>query len=287
MTAPPAGCCDRPVRASPQIGSPLVIAHRGGRAEALPEHTLEAYRRAIEDGADGLECDVRLTRDGHLVCIHDRRLDRTSNGRGRVSASTLDELASARLRSWHAGHVGNAGHAGPDDNGGDPARVLTLEALLAPAVDAGRPLRLLIETKHPSRFGAAVEEGVVDLLRRFGLAAGDRDARVSPPSSCRSHRSRCAGCGRSRRPCPRRSCSSCRSRSRGTAGRRSVPRCSDPGSRAARPGPSWCAGPTSGACRCTCGRSTREDDVDYAAQLRGGRDHHRPAGRTCCPGLGR
>ena len=60
-----------------------------------------AYLRAIDEGVDGLECDVRLTRDGHLVCIHDSRLERTSDGRGRVSAATLDELERLDFGSWH------------------------------------------------------------------------------------------------------------------------------------------------------------------------------------------
>jgi glycerophosphoryl diester phosphodiesterase len=140
--------------------APLVFAHRGSSA-ALPEHTLEAYRQAIEEGADGLECDVRLTRDGHLVCIHDRRLDRTSNGRGRVSASTLDELERLDF-GWRA--------STPASPAGVARRVLTLDRLLTTALEAGRPLRLLIETKHPSRFGAAVEERLVESLYRHGLA---------------------------------------------------------------------------------------------------------------------
>src|SRR5690349_20540843 len=78
----------------------LVFAHRGASAE-LPEHTLAAYLRAIEQGADGIECDVRLTRDGHLVCIHDSRLDRTSNGSGRVSRARLAELELLDFGSWH------------------------------------------------------------------------------------------------------------------------------------------------------------------------------------------
>jgi glycerophosphoryl diester phosphodiesterase len=61
---------------------PSVVAHRGA-SDTSPEHTLTAYREAIEAGADGLECDVRLTADGHLVCVHDRRIERTSTGRGR------------------------------------------------------------------------------------------------------------------------------------------------------------------------------------------------------------
>ena len=60
------------------MNQPLVFAHRGS-SHALPEHTLPAYLRAIQEGADGLECDVRLTQDGHLVCVHDRRIDRRIN----------------------------------------------------------------------------------------------------------------------------------------------------------------------------------------------------------------
>jgi glycerophosphoryl diester phosphodiesterase len=123
----------------------------------LPEHTLAAYQQAIEAGIDGLECDVRLSRDGHLICIHDRRLDRTSNGRGRVSAATLAQLELLDFGSWHAPR---------------PHPVLTLRRLLEAVVDAGRPLRLLIETKHPSRFGAQVEQRLIALLAQFGLTDG-------------------------------------------------------------------------------------------------------------------
>ncbi|MGP3990982.1 glycerophosphodiester phosphodiesterase family protein [Streptomyces sp. 3N207] len=72
---------------------------------AAPEHTLAAYRRAIEEGADGLECDVRLTADGHLVCVHDRRVNRVSNGRGAVSALELAELAALDFGSWKGRHA--------------------------------------------------------------------------------------------------------------------------------------------------------------------------------------
>jgi glycerophosphoryl diester phosphodiesterase len=142
---------------------PLVFAHRGSSI-AFPEHTLDAYLRALEEGADGLECDVRLTRDGHLVCLHDRRLERTSNGAGPVSAYTLEQLRRLDFGSWH---------------GSGPAGLLTLDALLDAVIGrvgsgsgtvAGRPLRLLIETKHPARQGAAVEQRLVELLRRRGLA---------------------------------------------------------------------------------------------------------------------
>ncbi len=133
--------------------APLVFAHRGSSA-ALPEHTVAAYEFAIAEGVDGLECDVRLTRDGQLVCIHDALIDRTSNGRGRVSAMTLAELDRFDFARGT----------------GRPERILTLDRLLTTALAAGRPLQLLIETKHPSRFGGAVEAAVVELLARHGLA---------------------------------------------------------------------------------------------------------------------
>lgn len=139
---------------------PLVFAHRGG-ADARPEHTLGAYLRALEEGADGLECDVRLTRDGHLVCVHDRRLDRTSNGRGLVSAKTLAELDVLDFGSWHPSI---------EESAPDLTRLLTLDRLLEAVRGCGRPVRLLIETKHPSRYGGEVERRLVGLLRRHGLA---------------------------------------------------------------------------------------------------------------------
>jgi glycerophosphoryl diester phosphodiesterase len=147
---------------------PLVFAHRGG-ADALPEHTLGAYLRALEEGADGLECDVRLTRDGHLVCVHDRRLNRTSNGKGLVSTKTLAELDALDFGSWHPAYPGET----------EPvlSRLLTLDRLLGAVRDYGRNVRLLIETKHPSRYGAEVERKLIETLRRHGLA----DAKPNDP----------------------------------------------------------------------------------------------------------
>jgi glycerophosphoryl diester phosphodiesterase len=70
---------------------PLSVAHRG-HSIALPENTLEAYRKAIELGIEMIECDVNITRDGKLVMMHDATLDRTTSGTGRVSAVTWDEI---------------------------------------------------------------------------------------------------------------------------------------------------------------------------------------------------
>ncbi|MER7459019.1 glycerophosphodiester phosphodiesterase family protein [Micromonospora sp. NPDC126480] len=147
------------------MGRPLVFAHRGSSYD-LPEHTLAAYLRALDEGADGLECDVRLTRDGHLVCVHDRRLDRTSNGRGLVSARTLAELEALDFGSWHPGCAPADGDEVLDES---HTRLLTLERLLDAVRTARRPVRLLIETKHPSRYGRDVERRLVALLDRYGL----------------------------------------------------------------------------------------------------------------------
>jgi glycerophosphoryl diester phosphodiesterase len=70
---------------------PLSVAHRG-HSIAFPENTLTAYRQAIAMGVEMIECDVNITRDGRLVMMHDPTLDRTTNGSGRVSSATWDEI---------------------------------------------------------------------------------------------------------------------------------------------------------------------------------------------------
>lgn len=78
---------------------PLIIAHRGASALA-PENTLAAFRRAIEDGADGIEFDVRLSRDGVPVVIHDAGLRRVAKIRRSVASFTSEELAKIDVGSW-------------------------------------------------------------------------------------------------------------------------------------------------------------------------------------------
>ncbi|SIS21367.1 glycerophosphodiester phosphodiesterase family protein [Williamsia sterculiae] len=135
---------------------PAVVAHRGASGE-LPEHTVAAYELALAQGADGLECDIRLTKDLQFVCVHDRTIDRTSSGSGVVSELTLDELREHDFGSWHP-------H-------GASAQVLTLAELLTLTLDWERPVRLFIETKHPVRFGGLVEQKLLAELHRFGVAA--------------------------------------------------------------------------------------------------------------------
>ena len=148
----------------------LVVAHRGSSA-AHAEHTLAAYELAISEGADALECDVRLTRDGVLVCVHDRRVDRTSDGRGVVSTLELADLAELDFSSWKARQGDTLLEASWEEPDLDRNRVLTLERLLQLVLDQPRPVQLHIETKHPTRYGGLVERALVDLLDRYGLAS--------------------------------------------------------------------------------------------------------------------
>jgi glycerophosphoryl diester phosphodiesterase len=123
-------------RKRPRAGY-LKIAHRGASSDE-PENTMRAFRRALELGADALELDVHRSRDGHLVVIHDGRVDKTTNGRGAVAEMTLQEL-----RALDAGRG---------------ERIPTLEEV----VDEFAPRCVLcIELK-----GAGTEIPTADLVRR-------------------------------------------------------------------------------------------------------------------------
>nr|MDT0527255.1 glycerophosphodiester phosphodiesterase family protein [Streptomyces sp. DSM 41633] len=108
-----------------------MVAHRGASHD-FPEQTRAAYTEALRQGAGALECDVRLTKDGELVLIHDKTVDRTSNGTGRVGDMTLAELQALDF----------------DGHG-----ILTLDEFIQLAQDAERPVTLFIETKHPAQQG--------------------------------------------------------------------------------------------------------------------------------------
>jgi glycerophosphoryl diester phosphodiesterase len=71
--------------------APLVLGHRGYRAK-YPENTLLAFSKAIECGADGVECDIQKSADGRYVVIHDPRVDRVSDGSGEVGSMRMEEL---------------------------------------------------------------------------------------------------------------------------------------------------------------------------------------------------
>ena len=124
----------------------IVIAHRGNRIRA-PENTMPSLRQAVELGADALEFDVRMSRDGVPVLMHDATVDRTTEGRGAVSAQTFAELRSldAAARS--------------------PYRVQrTPIPSLEEALDAFRRIPLVIEVKE-----LAAAEATAAMVRRFGI----------------------------------------------------------------------------------------------------------------------
>ncbi len=81
------------------VGKPLIVAHRGASRHA-PENTLPAFRLAWDLGADAIEGDFHLTRDGHIVCIHDPGTERVSNRDLVVKASTLRELQALDVGAY-------------------------------------------------------------------------------------------------------------------------------------------------------------------------------------------
>ena len=81
---------------SGSLERPLVVAHRGAHDRA-PENTIPAFLRAVDIGADAVELDVHLSRDGEVVVFHDRKLDRMTNGTGWVGHRTLEELRALRV----------------------------------------------------------------------------------------------------------------------------------------------------------------------------------------------
>jgi len=78
---------------------PLIIAHRGA-SELAPENTIAAFQKAINDGADGIEFDVRLAKNGEVVVFHDSTLNRVGRMKGRVIDFTAEELQKIDVGSW-------------------------------------------------------------------------------------------------------------------------------------------------------------------------------------------
>ncbi|GAA1352118.1 glycerophosphodiester phosphodiesterase [Falsarthrobacter nasiphocae] len=139
---------------------PRIFAHRGSSAR-FAEHTRAAYLQALADGADGVECDVHLTKDERIVLLHDPTLERTSNGTGPVAAKTLAELRDLDFASWKGTEI-------PAEYGTVEEQLLTLEELMEILASAGRPVRLALELKHPSPFGLRLEERVLECLMGLG-----------------------------------------------------------------------------------------------------------------------
>ncbi|GAB7007538.1 glycerophosphodiester phosphodiesterase [Nocardioides sp. AN3] len=158
---------------------PQVVAHRGASHE-IAEHTLGAYVEALDVGAEAVECDVRLTADGHLVCVHDRTLRRTAQTPGVVSTMELADLAELDFAKWKNPWIDLDDEA--PDREEELDRVLTLRTLLETVRGycerTGRPVELAIETKHPTRYGGLVEKRLVELLSEFDWTGREAPVRV-------------------------------------------------------------------------------------------------------------
>jgi len=129
------------------VRKPLVIGHRGSPLRA-PENTVPSYLKAIEEGADFIEVDVRTTRDGELVIMHDSTVDRTTNGRGRVADMSLSEVKSLDAGSWFSEEYSGT-------------RVPTLSEVLELA--RGK-VGVVIELKVPG-----IETKVLEAVKRAGM----------------------------------------------------------------------------------------------------------------------
>lgn len=132
---------------------PLIFAHRGA-CKVAPENTLPAFEAAIRVGADGVELDVQYSSDGSLVVIHNSALDKTSNGKGRVTAHTLAELQKLDAGSWFGPEFANT-------------RIPTLDEVL----DLLRGKLLInIELKAFSATSKQLGIDVVQVVRQHGMA---------------------------------------------------------------------------------------------------------------------
>jgi len=125
----------------------IITAHRGA-SYAAPENTIAAIEKAVEFGADYVEVDVRITKDGQIVLIHDRSLNRTTNGTGELWDFTLEELRGLDAGSWFG-----------EEFRGEP--IPTLSEVIGLAM--GR-VKLNIEIKV-SREEPAIAGKVVDIVR--------------------------------------------------------------------------------------------------------------------------
>lgn len=130
------------------VKRPIVAAHRGVPSLA-PENTMTSYRLAYELGADQIETDVQLTKDGHLIIMHDTTVNRTTNGTGAVSDLTFEEI-----RQLDAGSKFSEEFAGE--------QVPTLKEFLQEF--KGKNVILLIELK-----GAGIEEQVIREIEEEGM----------------------------------------------------------------------------------------------------------------------
>lgn len=139
-----------------QVLRPLVYAHRGGAA-LRPENTIEAFDHGLALGADGLEFDVRLTRDGVVVVHHDHVLERTTSGRGPIGACSADEVRALDAGYWFK--PTDAGHDFPFRGAGISVPVVADVLARYPGI----PLIIELKQNLPE-----LARRTVDLIRAAG-----------------------------------------------------------------------------------------------------------------------
>ena len=144
--------------------APLVIAHRGASGHA-PEHTLPAYDLAVEMGADFLEPDLQMTRDGVLVAFHDATLDRTARGPAQHCTGPVRERTLAEIRRCDVGSWFNERFPDRADPAFEGLQVVTLHELLE---RYGSRVRWYPETKEPAANPGMIE-ALLDLLQDHDL----------------------------------------------------------------------------------------------------------------------
>lgn len=156
------------------LGPVVVLAHRGASYDA-PEHTFPAYDRAVKADTDFLECDLQLTKDGVLVCVHDTTVDRTTGARntGRVDSYTLAQLRTMDFGSWF--NTLNPARASKEFVG---AKIVPLEEQIACYRKAAPNMRFHLETKAPSEYAGKLEPQLVKVLAKHKLL-GSGEAQTS------------------------------------------------------------------------------------------------------------
>jgi len=140
----------------------LIIGHRGAAAVA-PENTLVSFERALKDGADGIEFDVRLARDGVPVVIHDATLRRTALRKGRISNCSSEELCEMEVGTWF--NVRYARKARPEYT---EARIPTLVSVFEMMKDRNALLFLEMKCGRSDRRALAAE--VTKLIHKHSFA---------------------------------------------------------------------------------------------------------------------
>lgn len=150
-----------PTAQSP-LPTPLIIGHRGAAAVA-PENTLVSFERALTDGADGIEFDVRLARDDVPVVIHDATLGRTTRQSGKVANFSSTELGELDAGTWF-----NLRHPARARPVYTEARIPTLAQVFA-LLEKSEAL-LYVEMKCSAQDRGALSAEVAKLIRAFGVA---------------------------------------------------------------------------------------------------------------------